>query len=104
MKSALIVPPQARTHSNISVEHVRPGNQNVDCQQTAKRVPGENAVMRRTVAFLDFGHEFSLDEIEEMICSAAGRILFLAGSILRLRMTRRQVAGPISVGDSHHDE
>src|SRR4051794_14958407 len=44
MKSVPVIPLQRWTRGYVSVEHVRPRNQSVNCQQTSQRVSGENFV------------------------------------------------------------
>jgi hypothetical protein len=67
MQRVTIVPLQARTYGDVSVEQIGAGDESVDGQQPTERMPRKNAIRCCPVAFLDFGNEFGLDEIKEAV-------------------------------------
>src|SRR5258708_20241400 len=67
-----VIPLQARTYGDVGVEQVGAGDEGVDGQRPTKRMARGDAGSGCAGAFLDFGNQFGLDEIEEAVRTATG--------------------------------
>src|SRR6185295_3927310 len=65
---------------------------------------GEDAIRLRSIFLLDLGDELSLEELQEVVRTAAGWKLQLTGCVLVARLHGRQIARAISVRDADHDQ
>src|SRR5215207_1811203 len=65
---------------------------------------GENSIRLNSILLLDVRNEFSLNELQKIVCTATRRSLQLAVCVFGSRLHRRQVTSTIGVSDANHNQ